>query len=99
MLLNSSVFLIISAGLVKGFTCPHKPDLTWIAKYHIHFFMFIMDILLRPLCLQISKTLLNVIKLISYSCQLIYLNTKYNAFYIKQLVREQKKKHSLSLFP
>lgn len=99
MLLNSSVFLIISASLVKGFPCPHKPDLTWIVKYRIHFFMFIMDILLRPLCLQISKTLLNVIKLISYSCQLIYLNTKYNAFYIKQLVRKQKKKHSLSLFP
>lgn len=58
-----------------------------------------MDISLRPLCLQISNTLLNVTKLISYSCQLIYLNTKSNAFYIKQLLREQKRKHFLLYFP
>lgn len=89
----------MSTGLVKGFTSPHEPRLTWIVKYHVHFFRFLMDILLRPLCLQISNTLPNVKKLISSSCELIYLNTKSNAFYIKQLVREQKRKHSLSLFP
>ena len=58
-----------------------------------------MDILLRPSYLQISNTLLSATVLISYSCQLIYLNTKSNAFYITKLMREQKKKQSLSSFP
>lgn len=98
MPLNLSVFLIISAGLAKGFTSPHEPGLVQTAKYHIHFFRFLMDILLRPLCLQISNTSLNVTKLVSYSCQLIYSNTKSNVFYIKQLVREQNRKQSLSFF-
>lgn len=98
MPLNLSGFLIISAGLVKGFTSPLEPGLVQITKYHIHFFRFLMDILPRPLSLQISNTSLNVTKLVSYSCQLIYSNTKSNVFYIKQLVREQNRKHSLSFF-